>query len=65
MSGKGNGSKSQTVSKKKQKNKRQASSPLYDNGQLHVHTDKNNGVNTSERKSGQKKKNVNYFQTSK
>ena len=51
MSGKKNNSKHQPVSKKKQKNKRQASSPLYEYGQLH--TDNNNGVNTSERKSGQ------------
>lgn len=51
MSGKKNSSKNQSVSKKKQKNKRQATSPLYEYGQLH--TDNNSGVNTSERKNGQ------------
>ena len=48
MSGKGKEPKSKTVYKKKQKNERQASSPLDDNGQL--------SVNNSERKNGQKKK---------
>ena len=47
-SGKGKEPKSKTVYKKKLKNKRQASSPLDDNGQL--------SVNNSERKTGQKKK---------
>ena len=54
MSGKGNEQKSKTVSKKKQKNKRQASSPLDDNSQLSVNN--SDGANTSERKTGQKKK---------
>ena len=54
MSGKGNEPKSKSVSKKKQKNKRQASSPLDDNSQLCVNN--SDGNNTSERKTGQKKK---------
>ena len=48
MSGKGNEQKSKTVSKKKQKDKRQASSPLDDNSQLKSYFDIRNPILTSE-----------------
>ena len=54
MSGMGIEQKSKPVSKRKQKNKRQASSPLDDNSQLSLNN--SDGANTSERKTGQKKK---------